>query len=279
MKIAAVIPAFRNPGATQALLDNIEWAGRPDIPIYVFEDRSPLGDCESISALYRMVCKDRVDRFETSPNWGCIHGNVEFAMLRTDEDWIVYVPEDARFCKGGLRAEIDAVREYGLDWIGGIQVPYWNGTELRDKGIDFDEERPELPRNPHWESDDGKPRAYVNLNGAGCALSRRVFEGMGRAWPRWTWRFDEWFAYKAWLGGQVCIQVPGIPRLHQLGSSANLMPSDIMCPYASEESWKLATGGESVLESDGKIRDVMSKLPDWDWDSMYRYFNEGGKLV
>jgi hypothetical protein len=190
----------------------MNWAGIPNVPVYVFEDPSPYEDREDTTRRYQDVCLDKnIDMFKTAPEWGCMHGIIDYAFRNTKEDWIIYVPDDIIFTRGGLWNELGGVKTYGYDFVGGIQAPYWNATDLISMRVMPSREAmfngwlPEnVPQNPHWNGMEGIPRKYINLNGAGFSMSRKLFDAMG-GWPRCTWRLDEYAGYMAWKLGMCCI--------------------------------------------------------------------------
>ena len=282
--VAVVITTFKNPGRLSQLLENMEWAGVPEIPVYVFEDRAPSADWVDWHVRNAEVC-DRfkwVSRFETTPKWGCMHGVIEYAMQHTEERWIIYVPDDVAFTRGGLLQEHAAALAYGRDFVGAIQAPYWNADELHQMGVVRRLDEPfetasvvHVPRNTHWDNG-GIPRIYINVNGAGFTLNRDVFEEMGRVWPKSTWRLDEWFAWKVWNSGRVCLTVPGPPRVHRMGGATHLMPKGLK--FSSVEGWMEATGGLDPTATGMRTREIMHRLPGEDWVSVYRFFSAGGSI-
>lgn len=280
-KVAIVVTVYRNPAKLSWLMDNIHWAGRPDIPLYVFEDPSPYPDRGEITHAYRRVCAAKNAPLMTAPEWGCMQGVIDFALRNTIEDWIIYVPDDVLFTRGGLWNEYAGVLAYGRDFVGAIQAPYWNAHELVDMGLMlskaamYNNWRPEsVPRNPHWEYP-GVPRKYINVNGAGFSISRKLFNAMN-GWPTYTWRLDEWAGYQAWQHGMVCITLPGPPRTHYHGGSTPEMPQGL--EFHSVESWKAASG--RTPDECGRVTNaIMEKIPDGTWDGIIDFFSKGGKLV
>lgn len=286
MSIAIVITTFNAPERLAGLLDNMKWAGLPDVPIYVFEDPRPEGSpiSDVTTQSYREVCKEKkvVTGFYTSPEWICMHGIIDYAMQNTVEDWIIYVPDDIKFSRGGLWQEYAAARAFGRDFVGAIQAPYWNAEDLVTMGVLKSKEIfwngwiPEsIPRNPHWDYF-GIPRAYINVNGAGFTLNRRLFEKM-KGWPRSTWRLDEWVGYQAWIHGMVCITVPGPPRIHYMGGATDRMPTNL--PFHSVEGWIAATGGKTPVDTGEETIRIMNRLPGEDWNSILNFFKAGCSLI
>lgn len=286
--VAIAITTYRNPARLAGLLDNMRWAGIPDIPIYVFEDRTPLRDGEEIHAAYANVIsvngRERsvwpiVHRFERTDQWSCMQGVIDYAFQNTTEDWIIYVPDDVAFTRGSLWNEYAGVLAYGRDFVGGIQAPFWNAQDLVDMGIfqsKLDTYKPHdrIPPNPHWNHP-GVPRKYINLNGAGFSMSRKLYEKMG-GWPRCTWRLDEYAGYQAWKNGMVCITLPGPPRIHYFGGATHLMP-DVKPDYSSVENWVRATG-KTPAEAGCEVQMIMDKIEDGSWDGILKFFNQGGSL-
>lgn len=282
MKVAIAITTYRNPGRLSSLLHNMYWAGMPDIPVYVFEDPSPFEDRAEITKENQRICDEYKLPLMVRFEWGCMQGIIQTAFEETDEDWIIYVPDDVRFTKGGLWNEYAGVMTFGREWVGGIQAPYWNATDLVTMGVlpfrdaMWDSKYLErLPRNPHWDGF-GLPRKYINLNGAGFSLSRRLFKKMN-GWPMCTWRLDEWAGYQAWKLGMVCVTLPGPPRVHYFGGATPHVPNGL--GYHTVEAWMQATGGLTPVDTGNETVKIMDKLKDDDWDSMIRFFGEGGTLV
>src|SRR5262245_7672670 len=186
--VAFVIVVYHKPSRLERLWENMLWAGVPDIHIYVFEDPCPhnLEERASTSYTYHQVCNRIGLKYETAPEWGCIQGITEFATQRTTEDWLIWIPDDVMFSKGALWNEYAAVLTYGRDYIGAMQMPYWNAHDLVTMGvmpsrdIMFTGWQPGsgIPRNPHWDHF-GLPRAYINCNGAGFAFSRDLWRDVG----------------------------------------------------------------------------------------------------
>ena len=282
MTVAIVITVFRNPPKLACLLDNIREMGKPDVPLYVFEDPSPWMDAPAVTKDYAHVIniekKGLVDDFKTAPTWGCMQGIIQFALENTKEDWIIYVPDDVLFTKGGLWNELAGILTYGREFVGAIQAPYWNSEDLVRAGVLLHKDAmytslpTTLGRNIHWEGN-GLPRVYINVNGAGFSLNRRLFEKFER-WPTYTWRLDEWVGFQAWKNGFVCLTLPGPPRVHCLGGSTKEMPGDLK--FAGEDKWKLATG-MSPSESGIFTRRIMEQIPE-NWDDLLDFFKRGGRL-
>lgn len=286
--VAIVITVYKNPPRLAGLLDNMAWAGCPDVPIYVFEDRTPGVNSENVHDAYLSVMKEKGHLFPHSAyftlnrteQWSCMHGVIDFAMKRTDEDWIIYVPDDVSFSRGGLWNEYAGILAYGRDFVGGIQAPFWNAHELMEMGVLRSKEDTyklpdKIPQNPHWNGG-GIPRKYINLNGAGFSINRKLYEKMG-GWPRSTWRLDEYAGYKAWTNGMVCITLPGPTRIHYFGGATHLMP-EIKPDYASVDGWVRAVG-KTPAEAGCEVQMIMDKLPDDSFDGMLKFFNAGGKLI
>lgn len=263
------------------LLDNIEWAGRPDIPLRVFVDPSPFEDTEEVNREYARLCREKKVECYISPEWGCMQGLTEFMMHQTHEDWIIWVPDDVKFSKGGLWNEYAGVLTFGRWWVGGIQAPYWNAQDLVDMGVMTHKEQmlggwnPEsIPKNAFWDQF-GLPRAYVNLNGAGFSLSRDLWKKMG-GFPQITWRLDEYAGFQGWVNGMPIITLPGPPRVHYLGGTTSKIPDGKQ--YHSAVAWETALGC-SIAQATGKIYEQMHKLPGGLFPEMLAFFNEGGSLL
>lgn len=281
--VAIVITTFRNPARLAGLLDNMLWAGIPDIPVYVFEDRTPGAEGEDIHKAYKqLLCeKKHIDiLFDRTDQWSCMQGVIDFALRTTDEDWIIYIPDDVMFTRGGLWNEYAGILTYGRDFVGGIQAPFWNAQDLVQMGVfqskeDTYKHHDYLPPNPHWNNP-GVPRKYINLNGAGFSLSRKLYEKMG-GWPHCTWRLDEYAGYQAWKNGMVCITLPGPPRIHYFGGATPLMPQPHP-DYSSVENWIRATG-KTPSEAGCEVQMIMDKIEDGNWDGILRFFQQGGSLL
>jgi len=285
--VAVVIVTFKNPDRVRNLLRNIWWSGVPDCPIYVFEDPIP-GDPvrrADISAEYYKLCTEFNVRFDSAPSWGCMQGITEYAMRNTDEDWIIWVPDDVLFTKGTLLNEYSAIQKYGEDYVGGIQAAYWNAEDLIKKGLMkdksgmFDGWIPDnIPENVHWNAC-GKPRCYVNLNGAGFSFNRKLWQAMG-GFPPNTWRLDEYAGFKAWQLGYVCITNPGPPRIHYFGGSTAY--STQKHDFHMQDQFEHAIG-MNLYEANIIARSQMAKIPatepDGSWDDIKKFFDNGGSLV
>jgi hypothetical protein len=281
VSVAIVITVFRNPERLSGLLDNMKWAGLPDIPVYVFEDPSPGEDRDEVYDQYQAVCDLHQVTHFTMLNWGCMQGIIDHAFRHTTEDWLIYVPDDIRFTRGGLWNEYAGVLTYGRDWVGGIQAPYWNATDLVSMGaipgreaMWHNEALEGIPQNPHWNGFH-VPRKYINLNGAGFSLSRDLYNRMG-GFPQCTWRLDEWAGYQCWQQGKACITLPGPARVHYFGGATPKLPG--ATNYHTVAAWQQATGGLTPAETGNETALIMDQLPHEDWDSMLKFFSEGGKL-
>lgn len=282
MRVAIAITVFNKPERLAGLLDNMKWAGIPPIPVYVFEDPTPTNAGLEIMQRFVELCEHRNVQYNRALEWGHMHGIIDYAMRNTDEDWIIYVPDDVRFTRGGLWQEYANVLAYGqYSFVGAIQAPYWNADDLVTMGCMpykdamYHGWQPEgVPRNPFWDMR-GVPRKYVNVNGAGFSLSRQQFNSMG-GWPRCTWRLDEWIGWTTWTSGRVCITSPGPPRVHYMGGSTGIAPDGT--DYASVDAWKEATGGRSPIETGNVTFEIMDQLPEEDFDGIYRFFAEGNTL-
>jgi hypothetical protein len=258
------------------------WSGMPDIPVRVFEDPSPYEDREEVTREIAAICKGYKLKHHVGIEWTCMQGIIDIAMRWSDEDWIIYVPDDVRFPKGALWNEYAGVLTYGRDWVGGIQAPYWNATDLVSMGALPHREAmwenhylEKLPRNPHWEGP-GVPRKYINLNGAGFSISKDLYTKMG-GFPQCTWRLDEWAGYQCWKQGKACITLPGPTRVHYFGGATPQLPGAL--GYHTVEAWQQATGGKTPAETGNETVLIMDKLPDENWDGMLKFFNEGGSLL
>lgn len=272
-QVGIVITTFRSPARLSALLANMQWAGVPHgVPIRVFEDPSPFDDADEVHGRYKRICAEHGLDYYRAPYWCCMHGIIDYAFSLTTEDWVIYVPDDIRFTEGGLVNEYNGILAYGADFVGGIQAPYWNEHDLVAAGVS-PMDLSKIPRNPHWE---GSPRAYINLNGAGFAMSRKLYRIM-HGWPAATWRLDEWAGWQAWKNGMVILTLPGPPRVHAFGGSTHLMPPKA-AHFADEDAWAKATGGLRPVETAKRSYRIMEQLPGLDWDAVEEFFSKGGKL-
>lgn len=260
--VAIAVTTFRNPEALESLLNNMFRTGVPGIPIYVFEDPSPDSDRNHLTECNQAVCDSFKIKMFTAPYWGCMQGIIDYAMRLTREDWIIYVPDDVQFQDGGLINEYEGVLKYGEWFVGGIQAPYWNIHELP---VAMHEP---IPRNPHWE---GTPRKYINLNGAGFSISRRLYDIMG-GFPHCTWRLDEWAGWKAWTSGMVCITLPGPPRLHMGGWGSRKIGRQVN--FHTEEAWMEATGGLRPADTGQKTKEIMATINGDFWPDIVKHYGE-----
>lgn len=285
MTAAIAITTFKNHLRLNGLLENMRWSGLPDIPVYVFEDPTPTDERAKVSDRMAAVCDTFSVPLHTAPKWGCMQGIIQFALANTKEDWIIYVPDDVLFTRGALWNMYAAVLTYGREFVGGLQTPYWNADELADLGLMPHKDcmyagwmPRDIPQNKHWNAA-GVPRIYVNLNGAGFAINRKLWKVMG-GWPAQTWRLDEYAGYKAWMHGMVCLTVPGPPAVHYFGGATPEMPAE-KPDFSSEAAWVEATG--LTPQQSGEVcREKMRKIParegDATFDEVLSYFALGCTL-
>lgn len=277
--VAIVVVTYGNPDRLSAVLDNMKWAGIPDIPVYIYEDPIPFDNRADVTRDYEVVAKRHGFKLFTAPKWGCMQGITQYAMETTNEDWIIWVPDDVLFTCGGLWNEYAGVLTYGREWVGGIQAPYWNAADLVTMGalstkeVIFSGWQPSVPQNPFW-NDRGLPRAYINLNGAGFSINRQLWKDMG-GFPQETWRIDEYLGYQAWTRGYVCVTLPGQPRVHYFGGSTSRLPQGL--DFHTEANW-IKVLGCSVADATGRIYQQIHKLPGGQWHEMVEFFNKGGRL-
>lgn len=273
MKVAIGITTYRNPARLRKLLRNIEWAGRPDLFVYVVEDRSPHDDSEEMTKSYREVIREFpwINYFTTTLEWGCMQGSIEYLMKISQAEWMIYVPDDVAFTKGGLWNEYAGILTYGREWMGGIQAPYWNATDLTSEREEiWDAEfLKRVPQNQHWNAN-GLPRKYVNLNGAGFSLNRELWKEMG-GFPSVTWRLDEYAGYMAWKLGFAVVTLPGQPRVHYFGGATPLMPQNAP-GFHTVEAWKEATGG-TPEETGAETYAIMDRIQGDEFNDIMEYFN------
>ena len=286
MDVAVVITTFKKPARLANLLGNMHWSGLPDIPVYVFEDPTPTEDRDKITKRFQAVCDEYRVPLKTAPEWGCMHGIIQYAMEMTYEPWIIYVPDDVLFTKGALWNMYASVLAYGRWFVGGLQMPYWNADELFESGLMPHKECmyegwiPEgIPHNKHWDNG-GLARIYVNFNGAGFAINRRLWQKMG-GWPTQTWRLDEYAGYKAWMHGMVVLTIPGPPAIHYFGGATHDMP-DEKPDFSGVPAWKEATG-VTPEEAGLACREKMARIPskhggDPTFNDVLTFFDGGGQL-
>ena len=255
----------------------MEWAGLPDVPVYVVEDCSPHDDRPVVTLNYKEVVKRPwITAFYTTHRWVCMQGSIQHLMEKTNEDWMIYVPDDVAFTKGGLWNEYAGVLAYGRSYIGGIQAPYWNATDLTSEreaiwDVEF---LKTVQQNKHWNAN-GLPRKYVNLNGAGFSINRRLWQAMG-GWPQCTWRLDEYAGYMAWKLGYAVITLPGQPRVHYFGGATHMLPQGIPA-YHSVEAWQEATGGKTPEETGTETYAIMNRIKGDEINEIMRYFDNVGR--
>ena len=271
------ITTYRNPARLRKVLDNILWSGLPDIPVYVIEDKVPGPQHEEVTLRYKEVIKDYpwVGYFSTTPEWGCMQGSIEYMMQVSKEPWMIYVPDDIAFTKGGLWNEYAGILAYGRSWVGGIQAPYWNATDLTSEreeiwDVEF---LKKVPQNSHWNGP-GVPRKYVNMNGAGFSINRTLWRLM-KGFPKCTWRLDEYAGYMAWRLGFVIVTLPGPPRVHFFGGATPLMPSG-MPAFHSVEAWQEATGG-TPEQTGQETYAIMNRIQGEEFNDIMRYYQHAGR--
>lgn len=282
-QVEIVVISYHNYQRLDRLLENMFWSGMPDIPIAVWEDPCPhaVEERGQITKGYLEVCEKWKVRYRSGLAWGCMQGITEYATQQSRSDWIIWVPDDVMFTKGALWNEYASVLAYGKDFVGSIQFPYWNATDLVTMGVMQTRDQmftgwqpSSIPRNPHWDYT-GVPRAYINCNGAGFAYSRALWKEM-RGFPTETWRIDEYLGYAAWTHGKVIITVPGQPRIHYFGGSTPSLPNGL--DYHTEEAWVRALG-KNVADATHEMTTIIHRLPGGDWQEMIDFFKGGGRLV
>lgn len=153
--------------------------------------------------------------------WLGMQGTVQFAMNELRGDWMIYLPDDVLPTPDSIANVVRWLRIVP-DWIGAVQVPYWNYDELfvgkhRELMLEGSLEwLYSVPINPHWYG----PCMYVNVNGAGFALRRSVWEQVG-GFSQKTWCLDEDISARIWLNTNyyAIVTIPGMPWIHQCGGS------------------------------------------------------------
>lgn len=259
MSVSIAICTFRKPAKLRSLLENLKECGLPDIPVRVFEDPSPFEDREETTRENQAVCDEFNVPMRTAPKWGCMHGAIQFAFEETDEDWLIYLPDDIGVRPGVLWQAYATVRTYGRYFVGAIQIPYWN---MQTAG------GPVTERNPVWERYP-VPFKYLNVNGAGFSMSRQLFKVIGH-WPRYSWRLDEYASWVAWQAGMVVLAAPGLALLHYGGGSWGLMP-EVKWKLGTDEAWLQATG-VSVGQAERQSRDAMGRIEGEDFNAVLRRY-------
>jgi hypothetical protein len=259
--VGIVITTYMSPKRLNCVLTNMKWAGWPSIPTYIVVDAPYDGWKGHMDVMgeYDKVCRVYGIKPFYMSEWGCMQGSIEVAMRLSSEDWIIYVPDDVLFTKGSLYNEYAGVLVYGQGWVGGIQAPYWNADDLLRLGVMPQKDLmwegwipQNIPQNPHWNAQ-GLPRSYINLNGAGFSLNRRLWEDM-HGFSTETWRLDEYAGFQAWQRGYVCLTLPGPPRIHYFGATTPDQPDGLK--FHTEEAWELATG-VSVVDGGNLSRERM----------------------
>lgn len=210
-----------------------------------------------------------------------MQGVTEFAMKNTPADWIIWIPDDVLFTKGGLYSEYASVLAYGEDFVGAMQCPYWNSQDLVQMGVmpsrdvmDQGWIPLDVPINPFWNQEN-MPRAYVNVNGAGFVINSKLWREMG-GFPKETWRIDEYLGYMAWKLGYCVVTFPGPPRVHRFGGATGLMPGNHS--FHAADVFERAIG-RTIAEATGDIYAQMHKLKYGGlWPEIKQFFSEGGSL-
>jgi len=249
------ITAFATPQRLGTLLRALP---RDVAPITVFEDPST----EETHEVFVDVCEQHRVPLRLKPEWGGMQGIIQYAVEQTPCEWFIYVPDDVLPTPGAL--------EWLVRWIeilpksvGLIQMPYWNYEDLNlggDRWSMF--HRPDLdwlrsvPLNPHWWG----PALYINVNGAGFALRRELWERIG-GWDLRTWCLDEYIAYRMWTQTDyVCVSVPGPAWVHGGGLStpAQHALGHAHLRAATLDGWIDATGKDKDICAN-EIRASMAK--------------------
>jgi hypothetical protein len=271
--IAIGIHVYANPDRFDRLMQNILWSGVPaDIKIRVFEDPKLTDTNQEISKRYQKLCEKYNVSYYRAPSWGCIHGIVQFAVMNSPEDWFIYVPDDVLFTKGHFQGVVDHIYKYNHTCAGMFQTPYWNAHEYKpgwpssdykylwtipiEKANKFLET---VPENPHWSHEDKMPYLYINVNGAGFALRRKVWEEVGGFSPK-TWCFDEDIAVRCLMYSRYHIfAIAGKPSIH-LFAGSTLDGTQPQHQFSTLESWIKAWGMDKTAIC--KLSDLAQMPPE-----------------
>lgn len=254
------VTTFNAPQRLQAVLRAIDYFGRPQVPIRVFED--PWN--KALKPWYAEVVGEFGFPYDSVPpshrvaknavGWSCMQGVIEYAVEQSPEDWFLYYPDDILPTPGAIQNCLDWIERLDPTPVGAFEMPHWNVDDL-PSGIRPWDSKPssfqyakdamwqepfdwlkKVPRNTHWDGPFNKPYPYVNLNGAGFALRRSIWEKVG-GFAQETWCLDEDIGAKIWLRTeQMVVTVPGPPFVHYMGAAMQ-HPEHA---YHSIEAWKRA---------------------------------------
>lgn len=224
------ITVYGNPGRLARLLTNLRWSGfPPQVNIRVFEDpycKGSPAERDAITSAYEDVCREHKLSFYRAPSWGCMHKIGQWAVMNSPEDWFIYMPDDVLVTPGFVDSIVENIYKYNDSSAGLFQVPYWNAHEYpggfpsgkKDYlwNCGYDEMKDfltKVPCNKHWDHE-GVPRPYINVNGVGFVLRRRLWEMVGGFSPD-TWSLDEDISARCWMFSPYNIfTLPGPTSIH-----------------------------------------------------------------
>lgn len=239
------LTTFNAPGRLRKLLNVLEsqgLLGQPWLPVRVFEDPWK----PEVQRPYERLCADFGVPLERLPRWSCMQGAIQYAVEHTPEPWFLYLTDDVLPTPGAISDLLIWARVLYGSRVGAYQIPYWNYDELPAAAKPFGDAKQrmwdephdwlgDIPRNPHWDNH-GRPRPYVNVNGAGFVLRRSAWETVG-GFSQATWCLDEDIGAKLWLRtDQIVVTVPGPPFVHYMGGSLDHPDHNMH----SAEAWEAA---------------------------------------
>src|SRR5262245_60130484 len=186
--------------------------------VIVYEDYST----EEMHEKYLKVCSKFQVPLKWADRWLCMNGCANFALSHCKSEWFIYLPDDVLptpYCLTWMERWLKLVP----DDVAAVQIPYWNYFELmrqdRETCRDLFEKSADwlanVPLNPNWIG----PTYYLNVNGAGFAIRKWIWEKVGGFSDK-TWCLDEDISCKIWLKTDYGIMtVPGPPLVHLGGAS------------------------------------------------------------
>lgn len=267
------LTTFNAPGRLRKLLTVLrdqDLLHKPYLPLRVFEDPWK----EAVQKPYERICAEfdvpfmrvppghRVAKAESG--WSCMQGAIEFAVENTPEPWFIYLTDDVLPTPLAIHDLLVWTKLFDSTRVGAFQIPYWNYDELPEVAKPFGDAKARMwdephdwlrnvPRNPHWDNG-GKPRPYVNVNGAGFVLRRAAWEQVG-GFSQSTWCLDEDMGAKIWLRTpHIVVTVPGPPFVHFMGGSLDHPEHHFHC----ESCWK-AAGWPDKTEVHRQTREAMAE--------------------
>jgi hypothetical protein len=212
MTISLALLTYGHPGWLRDCLESIDLAGRPKCPIRVFQDAPPSPEVDEGT---RKACAEFGLPLQTLHTWGCIHGNAQFALMNSPEDWVLILADDNLVTPGCLTNMLRWIEKADKTSAGLLQVPIWHAI---DAPYDFEACKKDKRRlrdvgpNPHWRGEE--PLQYIAVHGSGFAVRRSLWAELGGFTPS-TWCWDEDLSAKAWFWSRYRIfEVPGPGTLH-----------------------------------------------------------------